>query len=110
MRESDMIVKTFTAPNLVKALWLLNEDLGSNAVILKTRINNTRNNPCKPLQFVELTAFSDSTLRNKQDAEPQQTNLSKNSSFQISQDKSATSISAGSYTTVDVDILEVIGW
>lgn len=105
-----MIVKTFTAPTIEKALWLLNEDLGSKAVILKTRFNNTKNNPGKPLQFVEITAFLDSTCCGKQDNEQFKSVTSINLDYQNIYTMKANNISGSFGTQVDVEIFEVVGW
>jgi flagellar biosynthesis GTPase FlhF len=105
-----VIVKTFTAPTIEKALWLLNEDLGPKAVVLKTRFNNTKNNSGKPLQFVEITAFLDSTSRGKQDNEQFDSAISINSDFQNIYSKKANDIGGSFDTAVDVEIFEVVGW
>ncbi len=57
-----MIIKSFVASDLVKARWLLNEELGPDSVVLRTRFNNTRRKSAKPLKFVEITAALDSSL------------------------------------------------
>lgn len=105
-----MIVKTFTAPTIKKALWLLNEDLGPKAVILKTRFNNTINNPGKPLQFVEITAFLDCASYGKQDNEQCKSAISINSDYQNTYSKKANDISGSFDTMIDVEIFEVVGW
>jgi flagellar biosynthesis GTPase FlhF len=105
-----VIVKTFTAPNFEQALWLLNEDLGPNAVILKTRFNNAKNISGKPLQFVEITAFLDSALYTRECNEHCQSEISKKSSCQYIQSGISDGIIAGYGTAVDVEILEVVGW
>ena len=105
-----MIVKTFTASSFKRALWLLHEDLGPNAVILKTRFNNTKNNSGKSLQFVELTAFMDSTARGNKTDHKSESAISINPTFPSIQESMKNSIDDNFITAVDVEILEVVGW
>jgi hypothetical protein len=104
-----VIVKTFTAPDLEKALWLLNEDLGPAATILRTRFANAATNPIQPIKYVEITAALDSSLIGRQNIECQPDKTIK-SSNRIKRIKKSGS-SKGDISSVNYpDFLEVVGW
>ena len=103
-----MIIRTFVAPDLDKARWLLNEELGQDAVVLKTRFNNSKRKSAKPLTFVEITAALDSSLLNKRDNEHSQriqSDIPNSTLLTISNE--AQSISD---ICEKAELVEVIGW
>ena len=105
-----MIIKTFTAPTLDKALWLLNEDLGSAGIILKTRFNRTKNNSHKPLNFVEITAALDSSLYGRENPEGSQLTPSSFNQSIFKFQKSLAPNKTKRDSSPKAEIVEVIGW
>jgi hypothetical protein len=104
-----VIVKTYTAPDLEKALWLLGEDLGPAATILRTRFANAASNPNHPIKFVEIIAALESSLLGRQDLQCQPQKSIK-SSNRIKRTKKA-GVSKREISTENYpDFLEVVGW
>ncbi len=103
-----MIIRTYTAPDLGKALWLLSEDLGPAAVILKTRFNS--GNVDQPLKYIELTAALDSSLYRREDIEYPRENPIGLSHLFLQQIVSDINSTAQADPTPLPEIFEVIGW
>ncbi len=102
-----MIIKNYAAPYLEKALWLLNEDLGPGAVILKTRFNHTKNGSKKPLRFVEITAALDSSFYKRENPEHQHIKSSELNKSIFNFQKNTVTKNGKSQKA---EIVEVIGW
>ncbi len=103
-----MIIKTFVAPDLVRARWLLNEELGPNSIVLRTRFNNTRRKSAKPLKFVEITAALDSSLFAARDNDHSRKNPNQMpDSIQPAVDSEAQNLCD---ICGHADLVEVIGW
>jgi hypothetical protein len=102
-----MIIKTFTAPDLEKALWLMVEDLGPAAIILKTRFNSERAG--QPLQYIEITAALDSSLY-RQDIEYLGGKSASLSPVFLRQITCEANASGQPDPTPVPEVFEVIGW
>jgi flagellar biosynthesis GTPase FlhF len=107
-----MIIKTFVAPNLEKALWLLGEEMGPAAVILRTRFGRTASTKVKPVEYVELTAAVDSSLLGMQNSISQSDNLESapKTSNRINKNKASKSSSQHFQMPDDAQLVEVVGW
>jgi flagellar biosynthesis GTPase FlhF len=102
-----MIIKTFIAPNLEKALWLLNEELGPAAVILRTRLFNGSN--VNQTKYIEIMAALDSSLLGKNIENQNSTTANPPNQIFNQFDREFEN---GYQENLDVrpEILEVIGW
>jgi hypothetical protein len=103
-----MIIRTYTAPDLEKALWLLTEDLGSAAVILKTRFNS--GDADRPLKYIEITAALDSSLYRREDIEYLKEKPAHLSQLFLQQIAFDADFSDQSDPTPVPEVFEVIGW
>jgi flagellar biosynthesis GTPase FlhF len=107
-----MIIKTFMAPDLEKAIWLLGEELGPAAVILRTRFGRTTANPEKPIEYVELTAALDSSLFRIQDRDLSANHADNIPSTinRIKRHKASKRAACNFELPSDSQLVEVVGW
>jgi flagellar biosynthesis GTPase FlhF len=108
-----MIIKAFVAPSLEKALWLIGQELGPAAVILRTRFGRTASDEVKPIEYVDLTAALDSSLLGKQVNDTQSDSPASTPTAtvnRIRQNKASRRASQYLEMPADVQLVEVVGW